>query len=50
MKSGGYQTITHEFASVDNLTLCKNGEIYKDGISKGNMSLGENVHLNEIPH
>lgn len=51
MKFRGYlQTITHEFASVDNLTLCENGEIYKDRISKGNMSLGEDVHLKEIPH
>lgn len=51
MKFGGYLlTITHEFASVDNLTLCENGEIYKDGISRGSMSLGEDVHLKEIPH
>ena len=51
MKFGGYlPTITHEFASVDNLILCENGEIQKDGISRGNMSLGEDGHLKEIPH
>lgn len=51
MKFGSYlQTITREFASVDNLTLCENGEICKNGISRGNMCLGEDSHLKEIPH